>query len=1220
MPEDRYVNVVTDVGCRDVGLPATYPRDGRRRILIPCRCQPIGLRAREDGLPGVAARSAVERTARSSPTSGDASSGAERCARSRTGSGNRFANNASVSDQRHPGGLSSQEAARRLHQLGPVEDRSSRSVASIVAGNVFTLFNLIIGVFFVIMLALGLFADALFGFIAVINSYIGIRQELKAKETLESLALLVAPKAKVVRDGELVELRAEEIVPGDWIRVEPGDQLVADGEVTESRGLTVDESVLTGEADGVRKRVGQPALSGAFCINGSGYYEVTAVREDSYAEKVAGEARTFRHPPSPLQDEVNLVLKASTWLMIPLAVVLIFALQARSTPLHEAAQTATAGLITLIPEGLVLLMSVTLAVAAVRLARLDTLVQQMSATEALAAVDTICVDKTGTLTSGELELVSVDVSDPSEASAAQQALARFAASSGERNRTLEAIAENYPATGERVRAEVPFSSEWKWSGLSFGRGETYVLGAPDVLMARGSLALPVPLQRSLEANTKAGRRVVAFGRASGGLPDNPYSDPPPAVTPLALIVLEETLRPDARETIRYMREHEMDLKLISGDAPQTVTAVASAVGIPAGAGVVTGDDLPEDHASLARIAEENTIFCRIRPEQKKALVSALAEQGRFVAMIGDGVNDVPALKRARMAVAMGSGSQITKGIADIVLLKDQFSRLPRAISEGRRIARNIHRLGRLYVTKTIYAAALIVLVAIPGWAFPFLPRQLTVAAFLTIGIPSFVLALAPSDGPLYRGRLLRALAAFAVPAGLAIAAASLASFFLVDTVFGGSLEAGRTAATTTLVVLGLCFILLLERGPGREHIAIQSYMLALVAALGALYALILAVAAGARLLRPDPDGRRPALPGPALGGRGPGAGKRRLADPHDRTAGGSPAVRRGPDRAGDGVAFRAADPNPRLGTIVTPSGTSVHVARRTKIVATVGPASSSPEVLRELFAAGVDVFRLNFAHGTPEEQAENVRRIRAVSEEVGREVGIMGDLPGPKLRLGDLEGDVAVLHSGSNVVLKGETNGTPGNAELLTVQWDGFAKAVHEGDPVFLADGRVRLRVVSVEGGAVTCEIEAGGAVSSHQGVNLPGADHDLPETGASDQPWIDFACENGIDLLAVSFVRRPSDLEKVEARLRGARRRHPPDRQDREAAGRRARRGDHRGGRQRDHDRARRPRRRAADRGGPRRAEAADRPRRAEPRSRRSPRPRCWRRWCGPRARRGPR
>jgi magnesium-transporting ATPase (P-type) len=310
---------------------------------------------------------------------------------------------------------------------------------------------------------------------------------------------------------------------------------------------------------------------------------------------------------------------------------------------------------------------------------------------------------------------------------------------------------------------------------------------------------------------------------------------------MALVVLEETLRPDAKETIEFMREQQMDLKLISGDARATVTAVAAAVGVPREAGVIEGSELPTDRASLARAAEENTIFCRIQPEQKKALISALAEAGRFTAMIGDGVNDVPALKRARMAVAMGSGSQITKGVADIVLLKDQFARLPRAVAEGRRIARNIHRLGRLYVTKTVYAAALIAVVAVPGWAFPFLPRHLTRAALLTIGIPSFVLALAPSDGPLYRGRLLKALAAFAVPAGLAIAAGSLASFFLVDTVFGGTLEEGRTAATTTLVVLGLGFILLLERGPGREHIAIQSYMLALVFALGSLYALALAV-------------------------------------------------------------------------------------------------------------------------------------------------------------------------------------------------------------------------------------------------------------------------------------------------------------------------------------------------------------------------------------------
>jgi cation-transporting ATPase E len=744
---------------------------------------------------------------------------------------------------RHPQGLSDVEAQRRLDRLGPPPEPQSRSVASIVAANVFTLFNLILGVFFLLVLSLGLFADALFGFIAIINSAIGIRQELKAKETLDQIALLVAPRAKVIRNGTVRELHADEVVPGDVVRVEPGDQLVADGPVIESRGLTLDESMLTGESEGIRKRSGDRLLSGAFCLSGSGYYELDAVRDSSHAAKVAGEAREFRHPPSPLQVEVNRVLSATTMVMIPLGLILLIALGARSEGLTESAQTATAGLITMIPEGLVLLMSVTLAVAAVKLARMNTLVQQMSATEALAAVDTICVDKTGTLTDGTLELIAVEAADPEHAQAAERALGRFAHSAGERNRTLQVIAERYPASPEPVVAEVPFSSSWKWSGVTMdGRGaaRSYVLGAPDILTAAGALTLPPLLQRALEQHTAEGRRVVAFGEGAGTLPDDPAHQPPPPLEARALVVLEEHLRPDAAETVTFMRDQQVDLKLISGDARATVTAVARAVGVPADAGVIEGPQLPEERSALAKAAEENTIFCRISPEQKKALVGALGDRGRFTAMIGDGVNDVPALKQARMAVAMGSGSQITKGVGDIVLLKDQFSMLPRAVAEGRRIARNIHRLGRLYLTKSVYAAFLITVTAIFGFTFPFLPRHLTVAALLTIGIPSFVLALAPSEGPLYRGRLLRALAAFAFPAGIAMGVASELSFFFVDSVFGGSLAEGYTAATTTLIVLGLCFILLLERGPGREHITIQTYMLAMIAGLGAIYALILA--------------------------------------------------------------------------------------------------------------------------------------------------------------------------------------------------------------------------------------------------------------------------------------------------------------------------------------------------------------------------------------------
>ena len=738
-------------------------------------------------------------------------------------------------------GLSSAEAAKRLRKLGSPKEGSSRSTASIVAGNVFTLFNAIIGFFGILILSLGLLADAAFLGIAIVNSYIGIRQELKAKRTLEELAVLVAPHAKVVRDGATVSLAAEEVVPGDVIAVEPGDQLVADGEVIASRGLTVDESLLTGESDGVRKERGERALSGSFGISGSGHYRVDAVREESYAGRLAGEAKAFRHPPSPLQREVNRVIVACTYAMAPLAVLLLLTFQMRGTDLVESAQTATAGLMTLIPEGMVLLMSVTFAVTAVRLARNDTLVQQMSATESLAAVDTICVDKTGTLTDGELRLLGIEVADGVDPAGAQAALGSFAASAGDRNRTLETIAEAFPAKAGRVGGEVPFSSRWKWSGLRLG-GTSYVLGAPDILGDAGALELPPGLARKLEQETAAGRRVVAFGEASEALPDDAAAAPPPRLKALALVVLEETLRPDAAETIAFIREEGVDLKLISGDARATVTAVAYAVGVPTDAGVIDGSDLPEDPEGLAEAALRNTIFCRIAPEQKKALVEALRASGRYTAMIGDGVNDVPALKQARLAVAMGSGAQVTKGVADVVLLKDEFARLPEAVAEGRRIARNIHRLGRLYLTKSVYAATLILLVAVPGFAFPFLPRHLTLAVFLTIGIPSFVLALAPSDGPLYRGRLLRALASFAVPAGVATALGSILCFFLVDTVFGGTLEAGRTAATTTLIVLGLAFVLLLERGPGREHIAIQSYMLAMVAGLGALFALILAAA------------------------------------------------------------------------------------------------------------------------------------------------------------------------------------------------------------------------------------------------------------------------------------------------------------------------------------------------------------------------------------------
>ena len=454
-------------------------------------------------------------------------------------------------------GLSSIEAERRLKELGPAPPHSSRSTSSIIAGNVFTLFNLIIGVFFVLIMSLGLWADAIFGLIAIVNSWIGIRQELKAKETLDRLAILVAPRAQVIRDGQEIELLADEIVPGDTVRIEPGDQLVADGRVISSRGLTLDESMLTGEADGVAKGGGDEVLSGAFVISGSGFYEVTAVRDDSYAGRIAGEAKAFRHPPSPLEHEVNRVIVACTWVLVPLAILLIGSLVIRKVELVEAAQTATAGLITLIPEGLVLLMSVTFAVAAVKLANRSTLVQQMSATESLASVDTICVDKTGTLTDGNLSLVGIESAYVTDTKLAQRELGRFAASAGEQNRTLQAIGEEFPGEAEQVIDEVTFSSDWKWSGLTFDDGSgpvSLVLGAPDLMIESGALTLNETMSERLRVETEAGRRVVALSQTRAPLPGNGNDGHPAGLEPVALVVLEENLRPGVTETLELMRD------------------------------------------------------------------------------------------------------------------------------------------------------------------------------------------------------------------------------------------------------------------------------------------------------------------------------------------------------------------------------------------------------------------------------------------------------------------------------------------------------------------------------------------------------------------------------------------------------------------------------------------------------------------------------------------
>jgi magnesium-transporting ATPase (P-type) len=738
-------------------------------------------------------------------------------------------------------GLTHAEAARRLDARGPGEERrSSRTTRGIVRENTLTLFNMILLGFGAALVAVGDYADLLFVGIVVVNSAIGILQELRAKRQLDRLALLVAPRARVIRDGETVEVPVEGVVEGDAVRLEPGEQVVADGPLLESRSLQLDESVLTGEADPVSHSVGEEVRSGRFCVAGGGIYRADAVGDDAYASTLTETARADRRDLSPLQRDINRLLRLMVMLMVPIAALLIAALRYHKTPVRDAVSTATAGLVTLVPEGLVLLASVAFAVGAARMARRGALVQRLSAVESLAGVDVVCVDKTGTLTDGTLALDEiVPLGGYSEAEVRAR-LGSFATSLAGRNPTADAIAGALGGAAQRVHVEVPFSSRWKWSGLSLATGETQVLGAPDVLL--GHVAEPGSIAALVDQRARERRRVLLFARASTALAELGDGVPPvPALQPIGLVALTERMRDQTAETIAYLRDAGVSVKVISGDGPVTVEAVARAAGLDTTGRVITGSDLPDDRKALAMAAERCVVFARIQPDQKRALVEALVKGGHRVAMIGDGVNDVPALKASQVAVALGSGSQIAKGVADLVLVGLSFAAIPAAIEEGRKILRNVRRVAKLFVAKSVFAAVLILTIGVGGGAYPFLPRQLSLAAAFTVGLPTFFLALAPPP-PERRGRgFLRDVLAFAVPAGIVLGAAVLLGHGLVHSALNRSPSESQTTSTTILIFVGLYLVLVLESTGMRTSIrrarAIPALCLLLAAAYVAMISL-----------------------------------------------------------------------------------------------------------------------------------------------------------------------------------------------------------------------------------------------------------------------------------------------------------------------------------------------------------------------------------------------
>ena len=715
-----------------------------------------------------------------------------------------------------PAGLTEMEAARRLAKRGgEAQLPSGRSYASIVRANVFTVFNLILLVAGVATLAFGEWQDALFLGVLVGNSGIGIAEELRAKRALDRLAALVVPVARVGRDGTEHDAAVEEIVVGDLVRVQAGDQVVADGVLVETAGLLVDESILTGESVALARDRGEELRSGSFAVEGHGTFVVEAVGADSFAARLTGEAREFRHPRSPLELSLNRMLFVLVAVMIPLGSIFGYALWERAIPLRTAVPTAVAAVVTMVPEGLVLLASLTYAVATVAIARRGALAQQLNAVESLASVDLICLDKTGTLTEPDLRVVEL-LGDAGCANS----IGRYAASSGARNRTLEAIAAAYPAAREPVEDEVPFTSGRRFGSLRLD-GEVLVLGAPEGFRLG-------PLAADAERAASAGRRVLAFGNGAAG-------DGAPGAR--ALVVLAEQLRPEARSTVEFFHDQGVELKVLSGDRPETVAAIAADAGILGPA--YDGSSLPESDSELADLAERHAVIGRISPEGKRRVVQVLRARGRYVAMVGDGVNDVPALKASRLAIGMGTGTQMARSVADLVLVDGRFASVPAMVHEGRKILRNVRRVAKLFVTKSVFASFLILSVGLTPTAYPLLPRHLTLAASLTIGIPGFFLALAPSreEGAYRSASFLRELSAFAIPAGTAAGLGVVSGYFFALNVVDLPLPAARTVATTTLVAIGLFLIVVLEASGRARSAAIG----ALCALLAATYVVVLAL-------------------------------------------------------------------------------------------------------------------------------------------------------------------------------------------------------------------------------------------------------------------------------------------------------------------------------------------------------------------------------------------
>lgn len=732
----------------------------------------------------------------------------------------------SIPTTTRPGGLTSTEVAERIAdgRVNTQPDKSGRSVADIVRANVFTPINGILGVLFAIVAYTGSFINGLFGLLIIANSGIGIIQEVRAKRTLDRLSIVGQARPTVRRDGELRSVPPGEVVLDDLIELAPGDQIVVDGETVEAEALDVDESLLTGEADAVDKAPGDPVMSGSFVVSGSGSYRATKVGADAYAAQLASEASKFTLVASELRSGINKILAVITVILIPAGALTIFnQLWISRQELNDALLGMVAALVPMVPEGLVLMTSIAFAVGVVRLGQRQCLVNELPAIEGLARVDVVCTDKTGTLTENGMRLSEVRVVDDAfDEAEVTRTLAAIAAADPHPNASIEALLEAYPEAPDwTVSAVLPFASANKFSGVSLVGADgaahgNWLIGAPDVLLDPESET--AKLASDLGAT---GLRILLVGATDVPVDTAPSGsgNVPGTLTPVGLIVLEQRVRPDAGATLEYFESQDVEVKVISGDNARSVGAVAESLGLGTSETAVDARTLADGGDRLADQVEDGVTFGRVRPDQKRAMVGALQSRGHTVAMTGDGVNDVLALKDADIGVAMGAGSSAARSVAQIVLLDNKFATLPYVVGEGRRVIGNIERVSNLFLTKTVYAVLLALAVGIAGLvahavgaapiSYPFQPIHVTISAWFTIGVPAFILSLAPNNERAKTGFVRRVLTQ-AVPNGLIIGSLTFLCFLWVNpggstvSVIGAEADFDDTqiqAATATLAAM-----------------------------------------------------------------------------------------------------------------------------------------------------------------------------------------------------------------------------------------------------------------------------------------------------------------------------------------------------------------------------------------------------------------------------------